>query len=235
MTTVLKIQKDLSLLNSDLVLDKKGFNTVFSKHLIKGYDLFILKFTSRLITNCDARKYVLEMYRNALSSNHLDIGPGSGYFLDLAPFPSSQPTLTLCDIHPGSIGFCMERLARYSPTFVQADVSIPFKLEVQFDSVGMNAVMHCVRGDSAKKFDTAFQNIAAILKPNGVFFGSTILGKSGNFNTLGRKLNDFYNSKGIFSNNNDTIEHLTAALEQHFKDVKVNLHGALAIFSARGK
>ncbi len=70
------------------------------------------------------------------------------------------------------------------------------------------------------------------LGPNGVVFGSTILGRGVRHNVLGRTLL-VYNKKGIFCNHHDDLEGLERALAAVFSDVRVDLKGTVALFSAR--
>ena len=50
---------------------------------------------------------------------------------------------------------------------------------------------------------------------------------------VAQALMDVYNRKGIFSNINDTLEDLEAALRRRFWDVKVESHVTVALFEAR--
>ena len=46
-------------------------------------------------------------------------------------------------------------------------------------------------------------------------------------------LMDFYNRKGVFSNAGDTLADLRAALEARYRDVRIEMKGAVAVFEAR--
>ena len=80
---------------------------------------------------------------------------------------------------------------------------------------------------------SVFGNLKALLFDGGSLFGSTILGKGVPHNMLGNKLMHFYNKKGIFTNLDDNIEELREALNTHFSNVEIELHGCVAIFSAK--
>ena len=43
---------------------------------------------------------------------------------------------------------------------------------------------------------------------------------------------NFYNRKGIFSNADDTADALQSELETRFSNVRIERHGAVAIFEA---
>jgi hypothetical protein len=42
-----------------------------------------------------------------------------------------------------------------------------------------------------------------------------------------------YNSKGIFSNQNDDLDGLARSLNKHFRDVSIQVVGCVALFSGR--
>jgi hypothetical protein len=41
-----------------------------------------------------------ELYARHLSANHLEVGVGTGYFLEHGEFPESEPGLALLDLSP---------------------------------------------------------------------------------------------------------------------------------------
>ena len=90
----------------------------------------------------------------------------------------------------------------YRPTTSAADVLKPISLDRTFRSVGMSYVLHCLPGDIESKA-VAFDNLAPLLEPGGVIFGTTILGHGVEHTPLGRTLIRAYNRKEIFSNLDD--------------------------------
>ena len=78
-----------------------------------------------------------------------------------------------------------------------------------------------------------FDNLKPLLNPNGVLFGTTILGQNIQPNPLARLLMRVYNSRAIFSNTEDTLANLEAGLKQHFKDYSVKVVGCVALFTGR--
>jgi hypothetical protein len=61
-----------------------------------------------------------------------------------------------------------------------------------------------------QKATTVARHLTPHLGPNGVVFGSTILGRGVRHNLLGRGLIGFYNRKGMFPNRVDDLEGLSA-------------------------
>ena len=59
---------------------------VYTKGNLAAYDLFVLGISNRYIWKCPSVR-IKEHYNQHLSSNHLDVGVGTGYFLDQCRFP----------------------------------------------------------------------------------------------------------------------------------------------------
>lgn len=173
------------------------------------------------------------LYDRQVSRNHMDIGVGTGYFLDRCSFPSPRPRLVLVDANDNSLEVAARRLRRYRPTLYRRDVLRPLDIdEPPFDSVGLMYVLHCLPGDLAAKA-VVLDNLNAFLGPAGVLFGATILGGGVYANRAARKLMDIYNAKGIFSNVDDHLEALRAMLGETYAEVQMDVVGCVALFSAR--
>ena len=100
------------------------------------------------------------------------------------------------------------------------------------DSVGINYLLHCLPG-TLKTKAILFDYLKAVMNPNAVLFGSTILQGDVPRNWFAKRLMAVYNKKGIFSNQDDNLEDLKSALNQRFTDVSVNVIGCVALFSCR--
>jgi hypothetical protein len=61
------------------------------------------------------------------------------------------------------------------PATSQADVMKPLPVDGPFDSAALSYVLHCLRGPQSHKA-VAIRNVAAVLGPDGVLFGGTVLG-----------------------------------------------------------
>lgn len=53
----------------------------YTKRALAVYDAAILGYFSRVAWKCPARR-ILQHYNRHVSTNHLDVGVGTGYFLD---------------------------------------------------------------------------------------------------------------------------------------------------------
>lgn len=205
---------------------------IYSRAALSVYDIYVLGFSNRFAWRCPSRT-LLEHYNTHVTNNHLDIEVGTGYFLDKCRFPSSAPRLVLLDLNSNSLEATANRLERYQPQTVQANILEPLPtLAPGFDSVGLNYLLHCLPGTMMGK-SVVFNRLRPMINPGGVVFGSTILGQGVRHNLLGRRLMALYNSKGIFGNTEDTAEGLRQTLQRNFTEVNIEVVGCVAKFSAR--
>ena len=188
---------------------------VYTRRILRLYDFAVLGLTNPLIWNCPTQR-LIEQYNKHISANHLDVGVGTSYFLDHCRFPSQTP-----------------RIARHTPETYLRNVLEPISIDAaNFDSVGINYLLHCLPGTIAAK-TVILDHLKALMNPNAVLFGSTLLQGGVSRNWLARRLMAFYNKKGIFSNQHDDLNGLKQALNQRFHDVSVEIVGCAALFSGR--
>lgn len=210
---------------------QKG-QAIYTPLSLKIYNLFVLGFSTRFVWRCDTNQ-ILKFYNQHITSNHLDVGVGTGYFLDHCKFPDAEPNLALLDLNEDCLRYTANLLSRYHPTTYHADVYHPLNIINQkFDSIGLNYVLHCLPGNFTQK-TTVIKNLKECLNPGGVLFGSTILAKDQEHNFLGKKLLTIYNNKGIFGNWQDDKSGLENMLKEHFNHVEVHVVGAVALFVAK--
>lgn len=196
------------------------------------YDVGVLGYSNRFVWQCPTAVQ-LDWYNAHVSANHLDVGVGTGYYVDHCRFPSPAPRVALMDLNPNSLEHAATRAARYSPETWRRNVLAPITFDApRFDSIGMSYLLHCLPGSLDEKA-AAFDHLAALLNPGGRIFGSTLLQGDVPRSWQAQRLMDLYNRKGIFSNRHDTREALERALHQRFKESRVTVHGCVALFSAR--
>src|SRR5690349_19518201 len=87
---------------------------VYSKSTLGVYDWVVLGISNRFIWKCPT-PLLREHYHQHLSANHLDVGVGTGYFLDRCRFPTARPRVALMDLNPEALAFTARRIARYQP------------------------------------------------------------------------------------------------------------------------
>ena len=211
---------------------RKIAHTVYSKPMLSIYDLVVIWFGNRFVTRCASEK-MLAFYNQNISDNHLEVGVGTGYFLDRCRFPVLQPRLALMDINRNSLQKTQRRIARYNPEVYQQDVLSPITVNCpKFTSVGCNYLLHCLPGAIHQKA-VLFEHLKGMLKSGGILFGSTILFNGSDASMLSKLVMYVYNLTGIFSNMEDDVAGLQSALQQHFSDYSIMVCGSAALFWAK--
>jgi SAM-dependent methyltransferase len=206
---------------------------VYSPFVLSVYDILVLGISNRFLWRCPTPGLV-DLYNRNLGARHLDIGVGTGYFLDRATWPVARPEITLLDLNPNSLAAAARRIARYEPKSVVADVLKPPPLQAgapPFQSVGLSYLFHCLPGSIPEKA-VVFDHIRPFVANGSRVFGSSIVQGNVPRSRPAQKLMDVYNSKGIFSNSKDTVEDLEAELRRRFPKVTVSLKGSVAVFEA---
>jgi SAM-dependent methyltransferase len=193
------------------------------------YDPLILGFFAPVVWRCPAARLV-DGYRRHLGHRHLDVGPGTGYFLARADIPDGSP-ITLLDPNPHVLAHASRRLQRLEVTTIEADVCKPLPVQGPFDSAALSGVLHCLPGPLPRKA-AAVANVAAVLAPTGVLFGASIVGDPGHNTRLSRSILRANNRRGTFDNLDDTQEGLCEILEASFEQVELETLGSMAIFAA---
>lgn len=205
---------------------------VYTKRVLRAYDLFVLGVSNRFVWKCPTPR-LLEHYNLHVTANHLDVGVGTGYYLDKCRFPSAAPRVALLDLNPEALEFAAQRIARLRPETYVRNALEPIAIEAPgFDSVAVNYLLHCLPGPMSAK-SVIFDHLKAHMNPGAVLFGSTLLYDDVPLGWFGRRLMDTYNARGIFSNRQDTRGVLEGELAARFRDVSVHLIGCAALFVAR--
>ncbi|MGH2629179.1 MAG: class I SAM-dependent methyltransferase [Actinomycetota bacterium] len=206
---------------------QSGYNPA----LLAIYDLWVLKFMADAVWKCPIPP-VVARYRQHLGTRHLDVGPGTGYFLEQAA-PSVETQIMLLDPNPHVLKHASKRLAAWNPVAVEADVMKPLPLEGMYDSAALSFVLHCLRAPMTNKA-TAIRNIADVLTPDGVLFGGTVLGTRESHTRSARAFLRAFNAEGGFDNRDDTADGLRRILDASFRHVEVERSGSAALFTASG-
>lgn len=203
----------------------------YSPGFLRIYDRFVLGFMCRAVWRCPTPP-VLDSYRRLVGHRHLDVGPGTGYFLDKANL-SPDTKVTLLDPNPNVLAHASRRLARINPTVVEADVLKPLPVQGPFDSAALSGVLHCLPGPQSRK-GKAIRNVATVLASDGVLFGLTVLGRPARHTLHARAALWALNRRGTFDNLADTEEGLREILRPSFQTVEIDVVGSMAQFAARG-
>lgn len=202
----------------------------YTPFLLRIYDPIVLGVVARVVWRIPT-KAMLNSFRQLIGPTHLEVGPGTGWFLEKSGRLDST-SLTILDPNPNVLRHVTERLPDVPITAVEADVLKPLPVDGPFASAGLNAVLHCLPGPPEYK-EVALRNIAAVLAPDGVLFGATVLGRSANHTWLARRVLTVFNRQGGFDNLEDSEAWLRSALGRSFESVEVKVVGSLAVFVAR--
>jgi 2-polyprenyl-3-methyl-5-hydroxy-6-metoxy-1,4-benzoquinol methylase len=206
-------------------------HAVYSRPMLATYDLIVLQLGNRFATRCPTGR-ILDLFDRHVTANHLDVGVGTGYFLDKCRFPSKAPRVALMDINLPSLNFAGRRLERYAPEIYQRDLLEPLDTSIpRFDSISCNYLLHCLPGTIAQK-GVVLERLAALLNPGGVLFGATILARGADAGAIARVTMFGYNVVGIFANREDDLAGLRSTLETRFERSTVESVGAAALFAA---
>lgn len=196
------------------------------------YDPLIVNLVAPRIWGCDP-EILVDHYREHVTSNHADIGVGTGYFLDHCGFESPNPRLALIDLQPNCLAYTTRRLARYRPHPYLRDVLRPID-EIDggpFDSIALGGIIHCLSGDLTQK-SQVFDTIAPLTRAGTRIFGYTLVydGVPDRFRRV--LVHPLLNSLRVIDNRNDRLSDLRRALRARFIDCNVELVGCMALFSA---
>lgn len=207
----------------------------YSKLVLAIYDALVIRFENTCVWKCPSH-HMLDFYNRHVSNRHLDVGVGTGYYLDRCHFPSPHPMIALVDLNPNSLQFASRRIGRYRPTVHHANVLEPLQLDQKFDSIGMSYLLHCLPGNLLSK-SIVFDHLKPFLKAGGVLFGSTIVSGKG-YGWLAKCFTDLYNSRlipncRVMNNRSDTLADLETVLKENFGQHTIEAIGHVALFAAQ--
>jgi hypothetical protein len=196
------------------------------------YDPLIVNVVAPYVWGCSPATLV-DHYRRHVTSNHADIGVGTGYFLDRCGFASNNPRLALIDLQPNCLAYTARRLSRYRPFTYVRDVLRPIG-EIDggpFDSIALGGIIHCLSGDLTRK-STVFDSLAPLTKAGTRVFGYTLVYDGVPDRARRALVHPLLNGLRVIDNKNDRLNDLEHELNARFIDCNVELIGCMALFSA---
>ncbi|WP_168393067.1 class I SAM-dependent methyltransferase [Erwinia amylovora] len=216
------------------IKSEKGAS-IYSPLVLKLYDTWVLNISNNYAWRCNTDNILLPHFKQNMAKSHLDIGVGTGYYLEKTK--QSSDAITLLDLNPNSLAAAKKRIGAHRIKHVlQHNIftPLPESEKNKYDSVSMYYLLHCLQGNIKEKA-SAIENASQALTEEGTLHGATILGSGVEHNAFGRYLMNIYNKKGIFSNKFDSLDDLKSVLEHYFDQVKIQQHGVVAVFTATGK
>ncbi|KAF9774942.1 hypothetical protein IL306_006990, partial [Fusarium sp. DS 682] len=212
------------------------------------YDLYVLRFSARAFWDCSTKKDLRPLFSDNFSKRHVDIGVGTGYFLEKAMHDTHREPkdqhITLVDFSEHPLAAARKRVLSQYPEVdarcVQADAGKPLPDSLQnerFDSASLFLILHCMPGPTTSKAK-AINNAKSILTNDGVLVGCTLLGKQWEKTDHGYTVKHerprgllcsmalrLYNDRGIFDNWQEDPNVFTQVLEDEFEHVETRLLG----------
>ena len=208
--------------------DVEAGHRVYTPLMLRAYDAFVLGFSNRLLWRCPTNQ-LLQLYQRNIGRRHLDIGVGTGYFIDKVEWPVAMPEITLLDLNRNCLDAASARIARFKPKSVLANALEPFPAMEPFDSIGLCYLLHCLPGSLAEKA-VVFDHLKLVMRSGSRLFGATIVESTGRQSLAARIALRVYNRKGIFSNADDILEALRFELNKRFDLVTASLVGSVVLF-----
>ncbi len=205
---------------------------IYTRPVLWVYDLVVLGLSNSWIWRCPT-PCLRDHYNAYLTANHLDVGVGTGYFLDQCKFPTPTPRILLMDLNRNTLEVAAQRIFRYHPHTYLHNVLDPLPtLDQKVDSVGLNYLLHCLPGSMASKAQV-FDHLREWMNPGAILFGSTLLYSGVPRNPIATALMKVYNSRGIFSNQEDDLQQLQGELKRRFREVSIQVMGSAALFAGQ--
>ena len=112
--------------------DVEAGHKVYTPLMLRAYDAFVLGFSNRLLWRCPTNQ-LLQLYQRNIGRRHLDIGVGTGYFIDKVEWPVAMPEITLLDLNRNCLDAASARIARFKPKSVLANALEPFPAMEPFE------------------------------------------------------------------------------------------------------
>ena len=105
--------------------DVRAGQAVYTRRGLRLYDFIVHGLSNRFVWRCPTQGLVAH-YNRHVTANHLDVGVGTGYFLERCRFPPGAPRIALLDINRNSLDFAAGRIARHRPeTYLRNGSSNP--------------------------------------------------------------------------------------------------------------
>jgi SAM-dependent methyltransferase len=217
---------------------------VYTKPTLHMYDDIVWGFNSPCLWHI-VESDIQDLYNRLASARHAEVAVGTGLFLTKTT--ASLEAVTLIDLNPNTLSTCRERMEKTNASIkideqvldILQDESVSTDMLHAFDSVAVNFLLHCLGGSRPQTTKTLFKQLSRLTSPEGVCFGSTILGRSvseANNDPTCRAAHitlNLYNQMGIFSNLEDDLASVEAAIKDSFEDVSVRQVGHCAVWEAR--
>ena len=212
---------------------------IYSTPILRIYDWLVPKVLNRFIWKCDTQLLV-EQYTTQVGKRHIDLGPGTGYFL--RRFADQKPhrfeSLLLVDESQASLDHATKVLGDLGPRRMKLDLtnreSVMQLSSERANSVSASYLIHCLpRG--LRDSEAMLEVISHVIGSNGVLFGSVILPDLARCRIRSRICCWMLNLPGVFGNKSDSLAELKSQLARHFSNCEVRVVQCVALFSVNNR
>jgi len=204
----------------------------FNKLSLIFYDFILYGIVSKYAWGSSIQRLDAH-YKKYVTSNHLEVGVGTGYLLNRVVFDSTQPRLVLMDLSVPCLEKTKRKVSRYKPTTYVQNLLEPIQHAIPvFDSISINYVMHCIPGNLKEK-TIALTHLKTLLSQHGVLFGTTVLSEGVAKNFLAKPAMWLLNLLGVFNNHQDNTQDLKTHLEKNFQVLEFQVVGVTAFFAVK--
>ena len=199
---------------------------------LRVYDRLVMYLLLKHVWGCRPEDLV-DHYRQHVTSNHADIGVGTGYCLDRCGFDSPSPRLVLIDLQSNCLEFTAQRLSRFRPRTYVRDALQPINdiAEDPFDSIALGGVIHCLAGDLHHK-SKVFDSLAPLAKAGTKIFGYSLVSDDVPLRLRSRAVHRLLNRLRVVDNASDRLGDLEHELCTRFINCRITPIGCMALFSA---
>lgn len=194
--------------------------------ILPFYDKIVNDINCKYIWKCN-KENIFKLYKKNIKKNHLEIGPGTGYFLKKYTFSN----LYLMDINKDILLFSKKELEKNNKNIKIYHHNI-FQKKLylnNIDSIGINYVLHCIDGNLENKIELLHKNLRT--KKDVVIFGATVINIDKYQNSLAKIELDFLNYFGIFHNKEDNFENVIKYFEENKIEFYFEIIGNVFLFS----
>ena len=197
----------------------------FNNFVLKNYDFFVNHINCKYVWRCDQQN-ITNKYNRNISKNHIEIGPGTGYFLKDYEFNN----LTLIDVNTNILSECKKNLEKNCKNINIINTNVfekNNKIAVNHcESVGLNYVLHCVPNNLSISINNLVNNIP---KKNYQLFGSTVIPPENKYNLANLEI-FILNKMKIFNNKKHSEEDISSYINKNFHKNKINKIGHNLLF-----
>lgn len=201
----------------------------FISKSLQLYDVFVNEINCKYIWSCDKSK-IFNLYQKNVRPNHVEIGPGTGYYLK--PSMHKIKNLSLVDINQDILDYSQKKLKEDNcniETFRINLFSNPTKFTItENSSIGVNCVLHCIPGKLQDKIQCILDNIEN--DKNVILFGTTVVHDKSDSVLVNLELK-FLNYFKIFQNCNDFSHELVEYLHKKKYTYRIEKFGQILFFT----